>query len=82
MSRESDAAVIPLCRALRDEDQDVPSAAAQGLEQMGKYAATAVPALIEALDDDRPGVRWAAIETLGRIGASGFISRTGAGRTA
>ena len=37
---------------------------------MGKHAATAVPALTEALDDDRLGVRLSAIEALGSIGAS------------
>ncbi len=65
--------VIPvLIEALRDENQSIRLRAARALDSMGESAKDAVPALMQLLNDERPGkgngVRKHAIRTLGKMG--------------
>ena len=67
---ECGAAAVPaLIEALKDDDADVRSSAADVLGNIGAEAKAAVPALIEALKDDDADVRSSTAYALGNIGA-------------
>jgi HEAT repeat protein len=57
-----------LTLAVKDQDNTVRWMALTGLARMGSIAGTAVPFLIELMDDKAPGIRSAAIRALGNIG--------------
>jgi HEAT repeat protein len=57
-----------LVRALADCDSRVRLRVIDALEDMGPAAVPAAPALVAALEDGNPFVRWAAARTLGRVG--------------
>jgi len=62
------AVAIPaLIKALRDKDTEVRQAAAHALERMGQRAAAAVPALVDALDNN-PELSPFVANALGAIG--------------
>lgn len=64
-----EGALPHLIKALKkDDDKDVRINAAAGLGKIGKKAVGAVPQLIEALQDKRWDVRYAAIKALAEIG--------------
>jgi hypothetical protein len=70
-------AIVPsLIRALKDDDFQVRSSAAQGLQKIGTQAKEAVPALIQALRDDDFGVRSSAKESLMSITGKFFRDAT------
>lgn len=58
-------------KALKDEDEDVREAAVKALGEIGSDAEEAVPALIEAVDDDY--LAWEAVNALGRIGGESAL---------
>lgn len=59
--------VAALAQALKDPDDDVRLSAAVGLWNQGPEALPAAPALLDALDDPVPGVRWWVMDALARI---------------
>ncbi len=59
--------VAALAPALKDPDDGVRLSAAIGLWNQGPEAEPAALALLDALDDPVPGVRWWAMDTLARI---------------
>ncbi|MBD2472408.1 HEAT repeat domain-containing protein [Nostoc sp. FACHB-145] len=61
-------AVPALIIALKDEDTDVRSSAANALGNIGKDAKSAVPTLITLLKDKDDNVRSKAVNALGNIG--------------
>lgn len=65
------AAISALINSLKDESAEVRRGAAFGLDEAGE---SAVPALIEASQDQEPRVRIFAIQALGKIGSESAIS--------
>ena len=63
---EAIPALIPILK--EEENYEVRSAAAYALGEMGAAAVPAVPALIEALEDEESLVRTVTAEALGKIG--------------
>jgi HEAT repeat protein len=51
-----------------DSEAEDRVAAAEALGKIGSEAKEAIPALIKALQDEEPVVRWAAVGALERIG--------------
>ena len=60
------ATIGPLIRLFADGNADVRQSAS---EAVAKFNAEAVPALIDALQNDSPAIRLGAIRTLGQIGS-------------
>lgn len=60
-------AVGPLTIALKDEQPDRRAAAAYALGQIGRFAASAVPELLDAVTDESPAVRRQASYAISRI---------------
>ncbi len=56
-----------IIKNLKDKDSNVRVKAAHALLKMGPEAKEAVPALIEALEDEDDTVRWYTAETLERL---------------
>jgi HEAT repeat protein len=65
---EVEAAVPALASALKDENEDVRSVAADALGMIGSQARAAVPALTAALKDPAMKVRHDAAKALGAMG--------------
>lgn len=75
------AALPALVKAVHDSDERVRLTAMDVLETLGSEAASAVPALSEALEAKSRFVRWAAARTLGKIGPVGKIASAVPGLT-
>lgn len=67
-------AVPQLISRLTDADDTVRSLAAEALEQLGRGAAPAIPALVRLSEDPSRLVRGSAIEALGAIGTPEAMS--------
>lgn len=63
-------AVGPLINALIVRNNPTYWEAAKALSQMG--SPESVPALVQALEDEEPGIRWLAAEGLIRVGRAGL----------
>jgi HEAT repeat protein len=59
-----------LLKSLKHSDAEVRRSAAVALESFGEEAASAVPVLVQALDDPDASTQVAAARTLGQIGAA------------
>ena len=62
--------VPAISRRLTAPELEVRLAACELLEALGKEAEAVLPALLEALHDFNPFVRWAAVRTLGKLNPS------------
>lgn len=63
-----DAVPILVEEGLKHENPAIRNASASTLGKIGPDAADAVPALIEALDDEYSQVKWTAVKSIGMIG--------------